>query len=236
MALWAINVMIGVLIIDETVTAVFSLVMWPLFIGLSIWMGIKGNEMTAKNYLETGWQFADGNSDAVRYAKGKWGIVQPDTLPDSHQQSAMAYPEPCGGGLKVVGTVVACVAVVLVVAALTNVGDLVGPSELPKCESSTAQQMVKDAVKNGPLSRLLNLEILALKNIATRSASEDKVVCTAFGISNGDDIHLAYTFEWLDKAKGEFIVKVSEDDEVSLNPQHYSSNEQVENTPYDDRQ
>lgn len=43
-------------------------------IGLSIWLGIKGNEMTVKNYLELGWTFTNPDSDEVKFAKGKWGI------------------------------------------------------------------------------------------------------------------------------------------------------------------
>ena len=45
-----------------------------LIFGLAIWMGIKGNEMTAKNYLEHGWTFDEEESDSVKFAKGKWGI------------------------------------------------------------------------------------------------------------------------------------------------------------------
>ncbi len=46
-----------------------------IFLGLSIWLGIKGNEMTAKNYLEQGWKFTEPNSEEVKFAKGKWGIT-----------------------------------------------------------------------------------------------------------------------------------------------------------------
>jgi len=45
-----------------------------IFCCLSIWLGIKGNEMTAKNYLELGWTFSNPDSDEVKFAKGKWGI------------------------------------------------------------------------------------------------------------------------------------------------------------------
>jgi hypothetical protein len=41
------------------------------------WLGIKGNEMTAKNLLENGWEFADSGSDAVRFARLKWGLAIP---------------------------------------------------------------------------------------------------------------------------------------------------------------
>jgi hypothetical protein len=44
--------------------------------GLQIFMGVKGNEITAKHYLENGWQFADPQSDLTKYAKGRWGIFE----------------------------------------------------------------------------------------------------------------------------------------------------------------
>ncbi len=44
-------------------------------ISISIWLAIKGNEMTAKNYLELGWEFVDPDSDVTKMAKGKWGII-----------------------------------------------------------------------------------------------------------------------------------------------------------------
>ena len=45
-----------------------------IFLGLSIWVGIKGNEMTAKNLLENGWRFAEPNSQMTRFAIAKWGL------------------------------------------------------------------------------------------------------------------------------------------------------------------
>ena len=38
-------------------------------------MGAKGNELTAKNYLELGWGFSDPESETTRHAKTKWGIT-----------------------------------------------------------------------------------------------------------------------------------------------------------------
>lgn len=45
-----------------------------IFFGLEIFVAIKGNELTAKNYLELGWEFTEPDSDTVRMAKGKWGL------------------------------------------------------------------------------------------------------------------------------------------------------------------
>lgn len=50
-----------------------------LGLALAIFMGVKGNEITAKNYLAQGFRFADPNSDMTRYAKMRWHIFdQPD--------------------------------------------------------------------------------------------------------------------------------------------------------------
>ena len=42
--------------------------------GVIIFLAIKGNELTAKNYIEQGWVFVDPESETVKMAKGKWGI------------------------------------------------------------------------------------------------------------------------------------------------------------------
>ena len=39
-----------------------------------IYMGVKGNELTAKKYNRKNWDFAEPDSPAARYAKQKWGI------------------------------------------------------------------------------------------------------------------------------------------------------------------
>jgi hypothetical protein len=40
----------------------------------TVWIGLMGNEMTAKALLERGWRLADPQSDAARYACRKWGL------------------------------------------------------------------------------------------------------------------------------------------------------------------
>ena len=49
-----------------------------IFVALQIWLGISGNEMTIKNYLEHGWKFLDPNSEIVRTACEKWRISPPE--------------------------------------------------------------------------------------------------------------------------------------------------------------
>lgn len=47
------------------------------YIAIAIGMGIKGNEITAKAYLEKGWIFANPDSNSVSYARSKWHIDEP---------------------------------------------------------------------------------------------------------------------------------------------------------------
>lgn len=45
--------------------------------GLSIYLAIEGNELTAKNYLELGWNFVEPEMvefEVLKFAKFKWGI------------------------------------------------------------------------------------------------------------------------------------------------------------------
>lgn len=96
---------------------------------------------------------------------------------------------------------------------LMNAISSAGPSvkHLPKCDAREAEEMVKDAVKNGPMSKILNLEVLALKNVSTKSSTDEKIVCLATGITNAGDAKLIYDFEWINKERGQYIISVAED-------------------------
>lgn len=65
-SLWVL----GFVISNGTGTYILSLI----GIGLSIFLGLKGNEMIAKNYLKYGWKFANPENDIVKIAKKQWGI------------------------------------------------------------------------------------------------------------------------------------------------------------------
>lgn len=45
-------------------------------LGLILWLGFKGNEMTAKKYLSDNWIFSDPDSDEATYARQKWGLAK----------------------------------------------------------------------------------------------------------------------------------------------------------------
>lgn len=67
LVIWAVN------LINESLEVRGPLIL--VSIGLSIFLGIKGNEMTAKNYLEHAWTFLEPDSDMTRMAKMRWGIT-----------------------------------------------------------------------------------------------------------------------------------------------------------------
>ena len=46
-----------------------------LLIPLNVWMGLKGNEITGKKLLETGWSFSDPGGENAKYAKTKWKLA-----------------------------------------------------------------------------------------------------------------------------------------------------------------
>jgi hypothetical protein len=73
LALWVVN-LLGPAMAGQS-GAFIPFMMFFIFLGLEIWLGIKGNELTAKNYLDQGWDFAEPQSQADTYARGKWGIL-----------------------------------------------------------------------------------------------------------------------------------------------------------------
>jgi hypothetical protein len=75
LALWAVGIIAPSLPADDDDALGLVLVLFLIGNGMSIWLGIKGNEMTAKNYLENGWEFAKPDDDVTKMAKAKWGIT-----------------------------------------------------------------------------------------------------------------------------------------------------------------
>lgn len=58
----------------EEIAAAIYVLSYFVLLGIIIFLAIKGNELTAKNYIEQGWVFVDPESETVKMAKGKWGI------------------------------------------------------------------------------------------------------------------------------------------------------------------
>ena len=54
LALWIVNIVVPAMASSPEEAQIASLSISLIFLGLAIFMGIKGNELTAKNYLENG--------------------------------------------------------------------------------------------------------------------------------------------------------------------------------------
>lgn len=80
--------------------------------------------------------------------------------------------------------------------------------KLPKCDSENAESMVKDAFQNSPVNKIVNWEVLALKQIKTLSADPDKVTCSAQALTNGGVQLIQYDFEWLKKEDETYFVQI----------------------------
>jgi hypothetical protein len=59
----------------DTDTPIYAGLMFFIFPLPAVWIGLMGNEMTAKTLLERGWLLVDPQSDAARQACRKWGLV-----------------------------------------------------------------------------------------------------------------------------------------------------------------
>lgn len=75
LSLFAIKLVLPAVSVNYAQTRdIISLINLLLF-GLSIWLGIKGNEYTGKRLLENGWTFYDPTSESAKYAQQKWRIA-----------------------------------------------------------------------------------------------------------------------------------------------------------------
>ncbi|RBQ26354.1 hypothetical protein [Arcobacter sp. CECT 9188] len=72
--LWIVYIVAPSLFYSDEEALGLYIILNLIFLGLQIWLGTKGNELTAKNYLELGWKFTDIDSNETKYAKEKWGI------------------------------------------------------------------------------------------------------------------------------------------------------------------
>lgn len=102
-------------------------------------------------------------------------------------------------------------------------GDFSLSSSLPTCESRTAQSSLKDAVKNSPKARRMQLEIQEIVKAGPTSQpwlwnSQDASVkdatgvvqvylCEAEVITNGGRQTVLYGVAWADKAKGRWVIE-----------------------------
>jgi|LakMenEpi03Aug12_release.lakeMendotaPanAssembly.Ray.scaffolds.fasta_scaffold801323_2 hypothetical protein len=71
LVLWLVNLFVSNTSYDPLLIFGLAIV---LFIP-NIWLAFRGNEITAKNYLENGWEFYEPDNDLTKMAKQKWIIA-----------------------------------------------------------------------------------------------------------------------------------------------------------------
>lgn len=62
---------------DQAVVTSLSFLITFANIGLAVWLGLKGNEYTAKSLLERGWVFTQPDALETKFALSRWGIELP---------------------------------------------------------------------------------------------------------------------------------------------------------------
>lgn len=90
LTLWVVNLLSGPFGYNEAGNLV---ALFFVFLGLQLWLGLRGNEMTAKNYLEHNWALLEPDSEFTRLALRQWGISTPDSVPSS-ETTAIHNPTP----------------------------------------------------------------------------------------------------------------------------------------------
>ena len=72
--LWLIDLALGWLLRGSAVAAPMQLVLFATFLLVQLWLGFKGNELTAKAYLALGWTVDRPDFVATRRVLERWGV------------------------------------------------------------------------------------------------------------------------------------------------------------------
>ena len=76
LVLWVVNFFIqSVSFEDPDEARVTKIGFGLMYLALECWIGAKGNEMTAKNYLDQGWVFSHPDSESTRLARQRWSLT-----------------------------------------------------------------------------------------------------------------------------------------------------------------
>ena len=73
-ALWVVF-LVTLSIVPGEARVIIVLPLYIVMFGLQSFVAIKGNEMTAKNYLKNGWTLVEPDSKLTKMAKMRWGVT-----------------------------------------------------------------------------------------------------------------------------------------------------------------
>jgi hypothetical protein len=74
LGLWLVDLALGWLLRGSAVAAPMQLVLFATFLVVQLWLGVKGNELTAKAYLAQGWTVDRPDFVATRRLLERWGL------------------------------------------------------------------------------------------------------------------------------------------------------------------
>lgn len=74
LGLYAVQIVGGSFVDPQTATQLL-LAISAIQIGFAIFLGIKGNELTGKNYLERGWEWANPDDRTTVEARQAWSLA-----------------------------------------------------------------------------------------------------------------------------------------------------------------
>jgi|GEM_PF-2647684 len=80
-------------------------------------------------------------------------------------------------------------------------------TELPLCDSSKAEKLVKKTIANSPYAAAANYKILAFQIHKELLANEVWRQCAAGILTNAGPAEIIYSFTWVDKEKGTYYTQ-----------------------------
>ncbi len=203
------------------------------FMILQIWIAFKGNQMTARNYLEQGWILAEPSSELTKAALKQWGFSpeQASLNPSDTGIPATAPSAPTAAYIKQKQNIPAWQGLLIIVAVLYCLfalikhggGKVIEASQrearsarqhsenlvLPSCDSEEIKQTLIDAAKNSPAGRTVGIEILDIKQQRQVNADDRSRFCNAAFYTNAGAEALDYSIMWVDKAEGSYYVSMT---------------------------
>lgn len=74
LGLWLVDLALGWLLRGGAVAAPMQVVLFATFLVVQLWLGFRGNELTAKAYLAQGWTVDRPDFVATRRVLERWGL------------------------------------------------------------------------------------------------------------------------------------------------------------------
>jgi hypothetical protein len=176
------------------------------FVPLSIWIGCKGNEMTAKNYLDIGWILAEPDSEFTKTAMQHWGI---NIAPTSGSTDTLV---PTSGQIGIIATkpkhheslLWILRAIVVVMLGLFALGSYLnhsganqekGINGLPSCNSEASKYLIKQTIEQSMSNAFVTYKVFSIEKIVDDRPVKPKdkeTFCSSTVLTNKGEQHFHF--------------------------------------------